>query len=99
MIGQTDKFDVKYVKGLVDDLSATSKKHGDILVELKGIAIETQTLIKGQAETQKAQGKKLDEQSVRLRAVERAHDSCKADTEIRGIKKQLNRFMAFKDMI
>lgn len=99
MFQNDDVFDVKYVKGLVDSLSSTSKKQADTLVSLEKIAVETKTLLKNQAEIQQRSLEKIDENSVRIRNVERFHDSCKASVEIKGIKRQLNRLVAFKDMI
>lgn len=92
-------FDAKYVKGIVDDLSQTTREQGKILVELKGIAIETKTILEGQAEKARSHDRKLEEHDRRIRSVERRQDGCKADVEISAIKKQLNRFIAFKDMI
>ena len=97
MANNHESFDVRYVKGIVSELSDTTKKQADTLNELKSIAIETKILLEVQSGKQRDHTRKLDDHSVRIRAVER--DSGKMDVEIGALRKGLNRLLAFKDMI
>lgn len=92
-------FDLRYLKGIYDDLSSSNRKQSDQIAKLYGLARETKALLEGYSDRQKEHGNRISDHEIRIRDVERVQASCKADIEITGIKKQLNRLVAFKDMI
>lgn len=96
---KSDEYDMRYLETLYEDLSGVTKSQALTLKSLERIAIETQMLLEAQDEKVSDNKKMLKDHDTRIRSVERRQDLCTASDEIGIIKRQLNRLIAFKDMI
>lgn len=96
---KSDEYDMRYLETLYEDLSGVTKSQALTLKPLERIAIETQMFLEAQGEKVNDNKKTLKEHDIRIRNVERKQDLCTSSNDIGAIKKQLNRFVAFKDMI
>lgn len=96
---KSDEYDMRYLGTLYEDLSEATKNQAVTLKTLERIAIETQTFLEAQGEKVDDNRKTLKEHDTRIRNVERRQDLCTAPNDVSAIKKQLNRLVAFKDMI
>jgi hypothetical protein len=96
---KNDEYDIRYLGTLYEDLSEANRRQEVTLKSLEKIAIETRTFLVSQGEKVEDNKTKIKEHDGRIRNVERKQDLCTAPNDISGIKKQLNRLIAFKDMI
>lgn len=96
---KSDEYDMRYLETLYEDLSGVTKSQALTLKSLERIAIETQMFLEAQGEKVDDNKKTLKEHDTRIRSVERRQDLCTASDEIGVIKRQLNRLVAFKDMV
>jgi len=106
MVEKNNDFDLFYLKSLCDNLVASNtslvaanNKQTEQIGKLTEIAAGTKAILEGHSEKHREHSERVSDHDIRIRDVERVQDSCRAGTEISLIKKQMNRLIAFKDMI
>jgi len=99
MSRKNDDLDIKYLGTLYADLSSANKRQEETLRKLEIIARETKAFLESQSEKVNDNRNKLNDHDIRIRDIEKKQYGCNAQLEIGIIKRQLNRLVAFKDMI
>ena len=92
------KFDIRFLKNLYEDLSASYEKQAAALASMDKTIEVLSVLLKSFESKNAEQDARLNEYSKRIHSVEMKQASCNAPSEVNGLWHHVKRLNAFMDM-
>jgi hypothetical protein len=96
---KNNSFDLNYLMSIYRDLAESNREQARILQGLHSNVASINTAMQSLTKQSDENSKAIREHDLKIREVERQHDSCEARTNMKAVWYNIKRLNTFKDMI